>query len=113
MKRKTIFTGLVTAALVFSLEAASVLAAGPAGTGTGTYADGSGVCCYCGGDCRFVDEDGDGICDYYNGQGTYCGNPGQGYVDADGDGVCDNYEYGRCGRQRGCRGNGGRGCLRR
>ena len=74
---KKLMAGILTAAVVLSVGAASAFAAGH---GQGRY---------------FVDENGDGICDN---QGSGCGRY---FVDENGDGVCDNQGSG-C--RRGCRG---------
>ena len=118
---KKTLSGFFGTAVVLSLCATTVFAAGPGcgrnfvdangdgvcdnvGTGVCAYvdADGDGFCDTCG--IGFVDADGDGICDYI-GSGV-CG-----YVDVDDDGICDNYTADRgCGRGRGNgRGCGGRG----
>lgn len=103
MKKGTIVTGIVTAALVFSVGSASVFAAEPVKGG------------------NFKDSNGDGVCDYFMERGAHCA--GSGYVDEDQNGVCDNYESRTCygngrgrhngyGRGRGCNGGGTGGCYR-
>ena len=106
---RKVFSGILTAVLVLSLETATVFAAGP---GAGRYyvdADGDGVCDYAGSACAYVDDDGDGICDTCGTIHGSCPNgAGTNFVDDDGDGICDNYGTGGCGRGRGY----GRGCGR-
>lgn len=112
MKTKRIFAGIITAALVFSLETMSVLAVEPE---MADQAEDVVVCGWCGAGCAFVDEDGDGICDYYGTCAAYGQSAGLGFVDEDGDGICDNYENGACpgyGARRGCGRGRGRGCWR-
>lgn len=100
--------GILSAAIVLSLCAATAFAAYPCGrhhrstaSSRCAYVDsnGDGVCDVCGvkhanclsgkGTC-FVDSNGDGICDNC---GSYhrCG---EWFVDADGDGICDHYGTG-------------------
>lgn len=79
MKAKTILTGIVTAALTFSLETMSIFAAAPAEGRNFIDSNNDGICDNCGMYCQFIDEDGDGICDYYNNWGAY--GRGLGYVD--------------------------------
>lgn len=114
--KKKLLTGLLAAAMVFSIGTTTALAAGPqrpvcpghmAADGTWarcTDADNNGICDICGAAVRI-------------GAGT---GTGAGFVDEDGDGVCDNDQSGICsgvcgggygrgaGRQRGCRGGRGR-----
>ncbi len=112
MKAKTILTGIVTAALTFSLETMSIFAAAPAEGRNFIDSNNDGICDNCGMYCQFIDEDGDGICDYYNNWGAY--GRGLGYVDADGDGICDYFISGGRGcNRRGRGGNGNRWYNRR
>ena len=88
---KKILLGMMAAILVLTMAAGAL--AEEAGCGRGCMRGGSGV-------RRYVYADGDGVCDY-------CGRGGCGYyVDADGDGVCDNYNGGARGGAG--RGRGGR-----
>lgn len=102
MKRTAMM--MAVAALVCTVGATGVWAAGPGRTGLQrncttaqcrfTDADGDGVCDYrTDGTCRY-DADGDGVCDR---QGRY-------FVDEDGDGVCDNRGTGCHGHGWGCQG---------
>lgn len=84
MNMKKIFVCMMAAAVVFTIGAAGVSAAGR-GNGQGTG-------------YRYVDADGDGICDN---RGT-----GYGFIDKDGDGICDNQGTGckaQNGKGMGCR----------
>ena len=96
--KKTLI-GVLAAAVILSVGAASADAAGPGAGRNFTDRDGDGVCDLAGGICRFVDEDQDGRCDS-------CGLCREDccFTDADGDGICGQ----RMGLGRG-RGGGFRG----
>ena len=86
MNMKKIFVCMMAAAVVFTIGAAGVSAAGR-GNGNG---QGAGY--------RYVDADGDGICDN---RGT-----GYGFIDENGDGICDHQGAGckaQNGKGMGCR----------
>lgn len=107
--KKKLLTGLLAAAMVFSIGTTPALAAGPQRPVCPGHIAVDGTWARC------TDTDNNGICDI-------CGaavriGAGAGFVDEDGDGVCDNYQSGVCGggygrgagRQRGgCRGGRGR-----
>lgn len=84
MKRTAMM--MAVAALVCTVGATGVWAAGPGRTGLQRNCTTA--------QCRFTDADGDGVCDR---QGRY-------FVDEDGDGVCDNRGTGCHGYGWGCQG---------
>lgn len=67
---RKVFLGALTTILVFSMETASVFAAGPGIGRNYVDADNDGVCDYANSSCVYVDADGDGLCD---GCGIYHG----------------------------------------
>lgn len=86
---KKILFGVVAVAIVLSVSAAGVFAAGePVKEFNLSFLDNEKVCAAAGNACRYVDENRDGICDNRQTSATCVG--GQNYVDADGDGICDN-----------------------
>lgn len=73
--KKTLL-GVLSAAVVVSLCAATAFAAGPGGGRWFVDADGDGICDNAGSRCAYVDADGDGLCDNYgrgHGHGGQCG----------------------------------------
>lgn len=109
---KKVLAGIFAAAIIFSAESATALAAGPGGHFID--ADGDGICDNAGRPPICADADGDGVCDICLADYGSCpaGN-GAAFVDVDGDGICDHYAAGQGrgqgGRLRGGRGNGFRG----
>lgn len=83
---KKLFLGILAVALVLSVGATGVFAAG---FGKGCRAlNTEHVCGYVKTTaCRHTDVNGDGICDWCEAD---CTGLGRYYTDADGDGVCDN-----------------------
>ncbi len=102
---KKTLTGILTAVVVLSAGAVSVLAAAPGYGPNYVDTDGDGICDYAGNACRNICADYQGVLGC-RGAGQNCGwneiKYGRNYVDTNGNGICDHFEE----RQENGQGNG-------
>lgn len=94
--KKKLWTGILAAALIFSLGTVNVLARGPHCSARHGHHNADGICAY------YTDENCDGVCDT-------CGAAHvqrNGFTDANNDGICDYYDTAPCGGGH-CGGHGG------
>lgn len=104
--KKTI-VGVLSVAMVASIGATSVFAAGSGPNFVDTNSD--GICDYAGSACRHIDTDNDKTCENCGMSILSQTGYGRNFVDTDGNGICDNYASRQgMGQRRGLRG----GCNR-
>lgn len=90
--QKTV-VGVLTAAVVLSVGAVSVFAAGAGNKQNYVDSNGDSICDNAAANCACADADNDSVCDNcgkYLSKNVSVDTTGKNYADADGDGVCDN-----------------------